>query len=602
MWHWCWWFWPVLFCFNPCCAKPASPASNFDQSIEDQLPPYTILDTPIDTINVNFKQVGKVTIAPRMVHVRIPVPATAIVDVVEKSLQQLQLHMENSANSNNTSEFRKLANWIVKSHYKDLENIIDDFKDHISTLPQQPEFQKRFVEFLESVGSTLTNLGGIGGFISLGTSIMNGYQASSLNDKLDKLQQKTDHLVDIAQLHGEHIQILHEEVTQIEDLETDFIRYNPSKVLAKTLLFKDRALRAMDVFWDVIESAREGKLSTKLLQPKALKAIKQHVDTVANKHNLISPVTVPSDLFNIDVTSLYNPKEFKVIIILHIPMATHNGFMDLYEYMPMPILGNHNFDYSLKPAPKETYLAKKGDKFATFTYEELRKCNKKGNVYNCKDKNEARMDVENHCLPSLYWNKDKGIKQNCHFEIITNTETAYKINTNTWIFNTPHKYMAEVRCTGRKTKAIRLQSTLVLKLKHGCELKTKEILLLATELDIETQIDQQLINWRLDALTLFDEKETEDMHTTLQHLMKAGRQKVRPADFSYLKDMYSNQESFIGLHYVILYSLFGVHFLTCLIWNIINTRTANKAKKTSREVQAISRNQAIVMSKLVDGK
>ncbi len=46
---------------------------------------------------------------------------------------------------------------------------------------------------------------------------------------------------------------------------------------------------------------------------------------------------VASDLFQIEVSHLYNPAKNEFTLILHVPMVANSNLLNLYEFLPLPI-------------------------------------------------------------------------------------------------------------------------------------------------------------------------------------------------------------------------------------------------------------------------
>jgi hypothetical protein len=48
-------------------------------------------------------------------------------------------------------------------------------------------------------------------------------------------------------------------------------------------------------------------------------------------------VNYASDLFQVEVSHLYDPRTLQFTLILHIPLVSNTNLLELYEFLPLPI-------------------------------------------------------------------------------------------------------------------------------------------------------------------------------------------------------------------------------------------------------------------------
>ena len=75
-----------------------------------------------------------------------------------------------------------------------------------------------------------------------------------------------------------------------------------------------------------------------------------------SKKNLVPFVTFASDLFQIEVSHLYNPAKNEFTLILHVSMVANSNLLNLYEFLPLPIHFDFAANISITPDVGQTNL------------------------------------------------------------------------------------------------------------------------------------------------------------------------------------------------------------------------------------------------------
>jgi len=74
-----------------------------------------------------------------------------------------------------------------------------------------------------------------------------------------------------------------------------------------------------------------------------------HTLSVAKKRNMVSFMNFASDLFQVEVSHLFDPSTLEFALIVHIPLVSNANFMELYEFLPLPIHFNFSSNVSITP-------------------------------------------------------------------------------------------------------------------------------------------------------------------------------------------------------------------------------------------------------------
>jgi hypothetical protein len=70
---------------------------------------------------------------------------------------------------------------------------------------------------------------------------------------------------------------------------------------------------------------------------------------MAKKRNMVSCVNYTSDLFQVEVSHLYDPKTLQFTLIVHIPLVSNANLLELYKFLPLPIHLNISANVSITP-------------------------------------------------------------------------------------------------------------------------------------------------------------------------------------------------------------------------------------------------------------
>jgi len=79
------------------------------------------------------------------------------------------------------------------------------------------------------------------------------------------------------------------------------------------------------------------RLAPGALPHNVLDGILNHTLSVAKKRNMVSFVNYASDLFQVEVSHLYDPNTLQFTLIVHIPLVLNANLLELYEFLPLPL-------------------------------------------------------------------------------------------------------------------------------------------------------------------------------------------------------------------------------------------------------------------------
>ena len=235
-------------------------------------------------------------------------------------------------------------------------------------------------------------------------STFNTVRITQLNEELSTLKEKTDLILDVVHLHEKHLHHIEEKLEQTNKLLADLLEAN--------VWFTSKVTDAIEkkfesVIWhheNVVKSAQHHRLAPGALPHDVLDGIIEHVTAVAKKKNLVPFVTFASDLFQIEVSHLYNPAKNEFTLILHVPMVANSNLLNLYEFMPLPIHFNFAANISITPDVGQTNLLtiRHSQSFQAISSTDLHACLHLGDTFFCKGRKVMETDLKRSCLGSLY--------------------------------------------------------------------------------------------------------------------------------------------------------------------------------------------------------
>ncbi len=156
-------------------------------------------------------------------------------------------------------------------------------------------------------------------------SSFNAYQITELNSEISTLKSKMDLLVDISNLHH-----LEEKTDATNKLLADLLQSNIWFTTKITDAVEKKFQSVVHHHENVVKSAQHHRLAPGALPHDVLDEILNHTLSVAKKRNL----NYASDLFQVEVSHVCDPKTLQFTLIVHIPLVSNANLLELYEFLP----------------------------------------------------------------------------------------------------------------------------------------------------------------------------------------------------------------------------------------------------------------------------
>jgi hypothetical protein len=144
-------------------------------------------------------------------------------------------------------------------------------------------------------------------------------------------------MVDIQQLHENHLYKLDNMSKNVGQVVTNFIKFSPA--VAATYL--DNMIESMhytvSTITSALEQAQNQKLSHLLFPNNILKRIKERIDATALANGYISYVNKITDLFQIPLSYVWQPNNKTLALLLHVPLVKEEYLLNMNQYLPFPL-------------------------------------------------------------------------------------------------------------------------------------------------------------------------------------------------------------------------------------------------------------------------
>jgi len=416
------------------------------------------------------------------------------------------------------------------------------------------------------------------GIVGTAFGIANSVEIAKINTIIAKEIHRTDMLVDVVQLHGNHLHSLDVQINNSATALSAFVELNPAAFAQglNHMIWKvtDVQTRLESAF----EQAQLHRLSPQLFTNDVLESIKANIDETAERNGYISFVKHTTDLFQIPMSYVYQPGNQTISFILHIPLVKPEYLLDMHQYLPFPLSHNLSPNHSLTPAVGQNdILAYSGyETYKVVSQTDLAACHKMGGTYFCKGRNDLRTDIKDDCMGSLFLQLPKGVQTNCKFEIKPDKEQVFKLAYNKWTISTQKQYTTHQVC-GNNRKPIVIGPGATITLKPGCRVRLEAHILTADSWE-ETETNPTYFSWAWNASEIFPDLAPNQFSSAMQSLRDYGLHIVDAADIAHhlkfnnfndpapksISDLFDNPLHFvtiaIGFLVLIIVLYFGYQF------------------------------------------
>jgi hypothetical protein len=454
-----------------------------------------------------FKNIGRYAATSTYIHVRIPFNFSKILDTKITIEQQYQVLLDK-----HEDPFKTIAKTTTDVSLLTISGSIEDFQDVIKALPQTTEIDlpgrpKRFIALGIAIAAAAL-------------SSYNAYKITELNNEISTLKSKTDLLVDVSHLHEDHLHHLEDKTDKTNELLADLLESNVWFTAKITDAVEKKFQSVVHHHENVVKSAQHHRLAPGALPHDVLDEILNHTLAVAKKRNMVSFVNYASDLFQVEVSHLYDPKTMQFTLIVHIPLVSNTNLLELYEFLPLPIHFNFSANISITPDVGQNNLLAIGHSksFQTISSSDLHSCLHLGDTFFCKGRKVMETSLKKSCLGSLYLANSDAIQNSCKFKIAEASEKIFELAENTWAVYSTGTINTNQVCQAKNSIQTRqINSGDTVTIEPGCYIRTMDHVISADESET-IEIQRKTMDWAGEIADLFGRANTEGIHKAIQGL------------------------------------------------------------------------------------
>jgi len=154
-----------------------------------------------------------------------------------------------------------------------------------------------------------------------------------INSIIGKEIHRTVMLVDITQLHENHIYKLVTMVKNSAEILNEFVKYSAAAASSYLDSIISSLQHVLTTVEKGLEQAQNQKLSFSLFPHDVLLSIKCKIDHTAADNGFISYVSKVTDLFQIPLSYVYQPNNKTIALLLHVPLVKQEYLLNLNQYL-----------------------------------------------------------------------------------------------------------------------------------------------------------------------------------------------------------------------------------------------------------------------------
>jgi hypothetical protein len=179
-----------------------------------------------------------------------------------------------------------------------------------------------------------------------------------------------------------------------------------------------------------------GKLSPELLSPETVKGALKKLQIKLQKKNLVLAIDNFHQAYNYPVSYRQYPN-LTIVVHLHIPALREHDILDLYKFMPLPlILESEQGTAYATPLPEHQYLAINQDQsqYRVMPAADLaNECSHIGDLFICRHSNLVAKKSRPNCLVALFTNSEQQIRDMCAFDFRPKNDELVQLGESTFL-------------------------------------------------------------------------------------------------------------------------------------------------------------------------
>lgn len=428
-----------------------------------------------------------------------------------------------------TRQISQLLNWTtvqIKETRAKLDTVLEAFDPR--TYTGHPNLQSgRPKRFIVS-GAIGMLFGGILGSLFTGFGLKT--LTSVIERKADVLEAKIEEhdmlihrsIDDVNTINKTLAQVIGDVSSQVReqnDVNADFMSLYSGWFVAEDL-------RDIQSTIDGIIAAHHGHFSHELVRSEALQKALNQVRAKALHKGRELGIQTYADCYGLPTSYLYDSDVKVIHLIMHIPMYAMSNNLDLYTYVPTPIVWNNGTDDSPfveVTSGDQMHLAVSSDRtmYRTFTANELEDCYKISDMHFCADLAVYKIQRPS-CLLGLFMNQVSVIREYCKISTHRPSSRVVRLNATTYALMSPFTDSMSISCNGEDRTTQIFKGTTFVNLEPGCSVNTRDVKIVRAEFEPPVNVESLLIGHHFDVEDLIPDHTPDSLQRMLELRKELG--------------------------------------------------------------------------------
>ena len=174
--------------------------------------------------------------------------------------------------------------------------------------------------------------------------------------------------------------------------------------------------------------------------------------------------------------------EYGFMAILHLPLSKANDEMDLFEYVPIPIVIDEKHHMTVQPRLSVVAVSKDKTYFRAMSLSELTMCDKLGSLHLCENANMQTNKAvalaykgqrnDHLCAWFIYTSQFHHIRSACQFYLEKPAEQGFALSPYDFVFVGTEPHQGFMVCTGKTDATFQVDGPTLVTVPIGCVART----------------------------------------------------------------------------------------------------------------------------------
>ena len=239
-------------------------------------------------------------------------------------------------------------------------------------------------------------------------------QAQAETDRLTTVRLLQDHETRIAETEG-RLETLVSWLRNFEQ-QTSAALADITQSFYASVVF-DEVEKDMRAIIDGLYMLTTNRLSPNLVNLEQLRSVFNDMQIFAAQRGLQLAIKDVSGLFNVEVSYIVYD-DGKLTILVHIPVMGGRGTLNIYQYLPAPILLSNSSFAIPKPEHDLIAVAMDEEVYRPMRVDTLQECRSIQDLYYCELESFVYKHGYGSCIEALYLSNEQQMRDLCEFRFL----------------------------------------------------------------------------------------------------------------------------------------------------------------------------------------